>query len=476
MRYILLPALAFLTISFTADFTIAESSSYGARIAPLLPAQGKDKDKLGVVVKSLSTGETLYEHNGERLFIPASNEKIITSVAALGILQSDYRFKTEFYSGGGISNGVLHGGLYIKGFGDPTLEAAHLGFITYQLKRRGINEIKGGITVDDSFFGPRRHAKGWKEEWKDDFYSPHISALSFNYNIIELKVYAAKSGQRPSAKIEPGGSGIEIINKALTSGKKGALRTTWQDQNTLVLSGVIKPRATVVLKIPVKNPALMTGNVIKNALEEAGIAVEGTVSQGQIPRWASAFYIHYSDPLSSIISEYNKNSVNIIGENLIKVLGATYKGVPGTWESGSEVVSEYLRNAGIDNGFTVADGSGLSLNNRVSPETLTDILTYAYKNRLIAEDFIVSLPVAGVDGTLKKRFRGSELEGRVMAKTGYLKNVRALSGYVFTKKGDVLVFSILSNGYGWKTKEYQSLLLSELVNCCEYYTPGGGER
>ena len=472
MRPILLPILAFLLIFTVSDTTRAESLSYNSRIAPLLPAAARDNGKLGVVVKSLTTGETLYEHNGKRLFIPASNEKIITSVAALAILKGDYRFKTEFYSGGGISDGILHGGLYIKGFGDPTLEAAHLGFITYQLKRRGITEIRGGITVDESYFGPVRHAKGWKEEWKDDFYSPHISALSFNYNIIELKVYGAKSGQRPGAKIEPEGSNIEIINKAVTSGKKGALRTQWQGDSALVLSGVIKPKASVVLKIPVKNPALLTGNVIKNALQEGGIVVQGPVTQGAIPRWASAFYTHYSDPLSSVITEYNKNSVNIIGENLIKVMGATYKGAPGTWEKGSLVVSEFLNSEGIENGFNIADGSGLSLNNRVSPETLTDILSYAYKNRLIASDFIVSLPVAGVDGTLKKRFRNSELQGRVMAKTGYLKNVRALSGYVYTKKGEVLVFSILSNGYGWKTKEYQSVLLSELVNCCGDY--GGG--
>ena len=111
-------------------------------------------------------------------------------------------------------------------------------------------------------------------------------------------------------------------------------------------------------------------------------------------------------------------------------------------------------------------GSGLSLLNRVSPKTLTEVLSYAYTNRIIASDFIDSLPIAGVDGTLKKRFRQSDVQGRVMAKTGYLNNVRALSGYVFTKQGDVLVFSILDNGLGWKTKEFQNNLLSELVGCC----------
>ncbi len=469
MRRFLAPVLAVFLFIASNQAALSVNSSptaYTAKIATLLPAEARNNGKLGVVVKSLTSGETIFEHNANNLYIPASNEKIITSVAALSLLKRDYRFKTDFYSGGGISNGILHGGLYIKGYGDPTLAGPHLGYIVYQLKKRGVKEIRDGITVDDSYFSRIRRAQGWKAEWIDDFYSPPISALSFNYNTIELKVYAAKTGRKPAAKIEPEGSNITIVNNAVTSTKKGVLTTTWQNDRTIVLSGRIRPKATVILKIPVKNPPLLMGNVLKNAIEEAGIKVSGPVVSGDVPRWATIFYTHYSDPLSAVITEYNKNSVNIIGENLIKTLGAQFKGAPGTWENGSLVISEFLNNIGIKNGFKIVDGSGLSLLNRVSPETLTDILSYAYSNRLIASDFIDSLPIAGVDGTLKKRFRQSDVQGRVMAKTGYLNNVRALSGYVFTKQGDVLVFSILDNGLGWKTKEFQSDLLIELVGCC----------
>ncbi len=444
MRRFLLSFLALFLLIASSQVAVSANDTYAASVAPLLNENPSKNGKLGVVVKSLTTGETLYEHNPDKMYIPASNEKIITSVSALSLLGRNYKFKTEFYSGGGISNGILHGGLYIKGFGDPTLSEGHIGYIVFQLKQRGVKEIKGRILVDDSYFENARYAKGWKEEWKDDFYSPAISALSFNYNIIELKVYAAKSGQSPAVKIEPKGSNIQIINNAVTSGKKGALRAAWQNDETIVLSGRIRPRATVTLKIPVTNPALFTGNVIKSAIEEAGIKVSGPVVSDRVPRWANIIYTHYSQALPSIIMEYNKNSVNIIGENLMKTLGAQYKGIPGSWDKGSVVISEFLNEAGIENGFKVVDGSGLSPLNRVSPQTLTDILSYAYKNTLISSDFIESLPVAGVDGTLKKRFRQSDIQGRVMAKTGYLKNVRALSGYVFTKNGDVLVFSILS--------------------------------
>jgi len=467
-RFLVLILTVFLlTAPFQASYSVSSSTSaYNAKIATLLPKEARSNGKLGVVVKSLTSGETIFEHNAKNLYIPASNEKIITSVAALSLLKRDYRFKTDFYTGGGISNGVLHGGLYVKGYGDPTLAEPHLGFIIYQLKKRGVKEIKGGITVDDSYFGTTRRAQGWKPEWVDDFYSPPISALSFNYNVIEVRVHASKTGRRPVIKIEPEGSNIAVLNKAVTSRAKGALTTKWKNDHTLVVGGRVRPKATVVLKIPVQNPALLTGNVLKHAIEESGIKVSGPVVAGDVPRWATVFYTHYSDPLSAVVTEYNKNSVNIIGENLIKTLGAEFKGAPGTWENGSIVISEFLNNIGIKNGFRIVDGSGLSLLNRVSPETLTKILSYAYGNRIIATDFIESLPIAGVDGTLKKRFRQSDVQGRVKAKTGYLNNVRALSGYVFTKQGDVLVFSILDNGLGWKTKEYQSNLLGELVDCC----------
>jgi PBP4 family serine-type D-alanyl-D-alanine carboxypeptidase len=469
MRSILVLFLALVLFTLTNDTAIPagpENGAYTARIATLLPTEARNNAKLGVVVKSLTSGQTLFEHNAQSLFIPASNEKIITSVAALSLLKRDYRFKTEFFSGGGISQGVLHGGLYVKGYGDPTLGEPHLGFIVYQLKKRGVTEIKGAITVDDSYFSPERRAEGWKAEWVNDFYSPPISALSFNYNTIEVNVRAGAAGQKPRIDILPKGSNIKIINNAVTSSKQGALTTNWQGPDTITIGGRLKPKASVVLKIPVNSPELLTGNVLKTALEEAGIKVSGPVVAGETPRWATVFYTHFSEPLSSIITEYNKNSVNIIGENLLKTLGAEFKGAPGSWESGSLVISEFLNGIGIKNGFRVVDGSGLSLLNRVSPETLADILSYAYTNRLIASDFIDSLPIAGVDGTLKKRFKESNIQGRVMAKTGYLKDVRALSGYVFTKQGDVLVFSILDNGVGWKTREFQSSLLTELVECC----------
>jgi D-alanyl-D-alanine carboxypeptidase/D-alanyl-D-alanine-endopeptidase (penicillin-binding protein 4) len=435
----------------------------------LIPKEAKSNGKLGVLVRSLASDKKILEHNSDKLFVPASNQKVITSVTALSLLGSDYRFRTEFYSGGGIADGVLYGGLYIKGYGDPTITTEHLNSIVYELKKRGVKEIKGGITVDDSYFDMVRYAKGWKEEWRGDFYSPPIGALTLNHNIFEIKVYPSKSGRIPTVELEPRGTNINIINKAITSTKRGGLSAKWlEDGKTIMLQGRISPRSSFYsFKIPIGSPDLYTGSALRGVLVDAGIKVNGFLARGEVPHWAKIFYTHFSDPLHSIITEYNKNSVNIIGENILKTLGAEFKAAPGTWEKGAQVVSEFLHKIGIKDEFRIVDGSGLSLLNQITPHAIIEVLKYAYKNQLIGFQFLSSLPIAGVDGTLKHRFSTSDVKGRVFAKTGYLNNVRSLSGYVFTKSGDVLVFSILANGLGWKAKEFQNDLLVLLVECCK---------
>ncbi|MGH7909716.1 MAG: D-alanyl-D-alanine carboxypeptidase/D-alanyl-D-alanine endopeptidase, partial [Thermodesulfobacteriota bacterium] len=412
--------------------------------------------------------ELIFQYNPDKLFVPASNIKVLTSVAGLSILKPDYRFKTEFYSGGDATKGVIHGGLYFKGYGDPTLSTQHLETIAEEFKSLGVKEIKGGIIVDDSYFDNVRYGKGWKEKWKGDVFSPPISALSLNYNTFYIKVYPAKIGRIPTVVLEPKGTNANIINKAITTKKGGRLTAVWlEGGKTIKLDGSISRRTpSYTLEVTTRSPALYAGSAFKRILEDAGIRVEGYVSMGDVPDWGVVLYTHFSDPLYLIIAEFNKNSVNIIGENIIKTLGATIIGESGTWEKGTQVVSNFLHEIGIKDSFEIFDGSGLSLLNRVSPNVITDVLEYAYNNQVISLKFLNSLSIGGVDGTLKKRFRRSEVEGRVIAKTGHLSNVSALSGYLFTKSGDVLVFSILANGLGSKATSFQNSLLGELVDCC----------
>jgi len=452
----------FISLLFVSHFGFSQD------FQELIPKDAKSNGKLGVLVKSLTTDVKILEHNSNKLFVPASNQKVITSATALSLLGTEYRFKTEFYSGGGIIDGVLYGGLYVKGYGDPTITTQHLNSIAYELRKLGVKEIRAGITVDDSYFDRVRYGKGWKEEWKGDFYSPPIGALTLNHNTFEIKVYPTKSGRIPAVELDLKGTNINIINKAVTSSKRGGLSARWLEEGkTIMLQGRISPGSSFYsLKVPISSPDIYTGSALRRILADTGIKVNGFVVRGEVPQWAKLFYTHLSDPLNSIITEYNKNSVNIIGENIIKTLGAEFISVPGSWEKGAQVISAFLHKIGIRDEFEIVDGSGLSPLNLITPHAITEVLRYAYKSKLISFQFLSSLPIAGVDGTLKERFKSSEVEGRVMAKTGYLNNVRALSGYVFTKTGDVLVFSILANGLGWKAKEFQNDLLSHLVECC----------
>ncbi|MGH7799922.1 MAG: D-alanyl-D-alanine carboxypeptidase/D-alanyl-D-alanine endopeptidase [Thermodesulfobacteriota bacterium] len=464
--YILFSVIALL---FFCQIVFSKSNpEYYHKILQSIPKEALSNGRLGVVVKSLTTDELIFQYNPDKLFVPASNVKVLTSVTALSILKPDYRFKTEFYSGGDVTKGVIHGGLYIKGYGDPTLSTQHLETIAEEFKSLGVKEIKGGIIVDGTYFDNVRYGKGWKEKWKGDVFSPPISALSLNYNTFHIKVYPSKIGRIPTIVLEPKGTNVNVINKAITTNKGGRLSAVWlEGGKTIKLDGSISRRTpSYTLEVTTRNPALYVGSAFKRILEDAGIRVEGYVTMGDVPDWPVVLYTHFSDPLYLIIAEFNKNSVNIIGENIIKTLGAKVIGEPGTWEKGTLVVSNFLHEIGIKDSFEIFDGSGLSLLNRVSPNAITDVLEYAYNNQVISLKFLNSLSIGGVDGTLKKRFRRSEVEGRVIAKTGHLSNVSALSGYLFTKSGDVLVFSILSNGLGSKATSFQNSLLGELVDCC----------
>ncbi len=470
MRRLYILFLTFVLLLSTCQIVFSKSGSeLFEELSEIIPKKASKNGKLGILVESLKTDKKIFEYNSDELFIPASNAKVIISVAALSILKPEYRFKTEFYSGGEISGGVLYGGLYIKGYGDPTLNTERLISIADEFRKMGIKRVKGGVIVDDSYFDDVRYGKGWKKQWEGDIYSPAISALSLNYNTLDLNVYPSRLGRIPIVSTEPKGANINIINKAVTSNRRSRLMAVWLEEGkTVMVQGSISPRvSSYTFKLTVGNPALYTGSVFKEILEEAGIAVEGFVSTGEVPKWAKTFYTSFSDPLYLIIAEYNKNSVNIIGENITKTLGAQLKGTPGTWDKGTQVVSEFLSKIGIKDGFEIVDGSGLSPLNRVSPHVLTDVLRYAYKNQFISSQFLNSLSIGGVDGTLKRRFRRSEVEGKIMAKTGHLNNVNTLSGYLFTNSGDVLVFSILTNGLGQKAKEIQNNLLVRLVECCD---------
>lgn len=452
-------------------FTNASPASdyYQNRLRGLLPEKALNRDNLGVYVESLTTGETIFKYNHNKSFIPASNNKLITSFAALNLLGKNYRYKTSFYSGGEITGGVLYGGVYVKGSGDPSFNTERLEAVVRDFTNEGIREIKGNIHLDDSYFDNMLYGSGWKDSWRGDYYCPPIGTFSLNYNTIDILVTPGELGQSAKIEVIPSQFKVKIVNNTETSGKSSALSAKLDNNDEyLTVNGRINHRSGGQrFTISVNNPTRYFGVVLSNLIRESGIKFDGDILRARTPSWATKFYTSDSPPLHEILVDFNKDSVNIIGESLVKTIGANFTEAPGSWEKGSKVIEAYLKSMGMDGELTIADGSGLSKENSVSPYMLVKILSKAYGDSSFSEEFISSLPVAGVDGTLRKRFRHGKIRGRVMAKTGYLNGVRALSGFVKTETGEVLGFSVISNGLGWQAKSFQNDLLEVLVDCCK---------
>ena len=455
---------AMLFLSFaTPEVSSSLSRTDKREILSFISSSSKKNGTLGIVVRAADTGETVFRYNSEKSFIPASNNKILSSVAALSLLGKDFRFRTEFYLGGGIHGNVAHGGLYVKGFGDPTIDLEKLELIAKRIKNLGVNRIDGGILLDGSYFDETYYGEGWDPEWVGEAFCPPVAAISFNYNSAKIKVSASRAGMPAYVSAEPKEFPFAIKSRVLTSRRRSGVMAEFGSRNQIRLSGYVSSRRKrETLEMSVPDPFFYFGEMLRATLEKKGVRVDGRVRRARVPKWAGAVFTHYSEPLGVVIREYNKESVNIIGESLVKVLGARFMKEPGSWKTGTYVIRDYLAGVGVSGDVSVVDGSGLSRMNRVSPGDLAEVLLRAYKNPEISKEFLESLPVAGVDGTLEKRFY--ELKGRVYAKTGYLEGARSLSGYVFARDGRTYVFSIISNGMGARVKKLQSLLLRELVN------------
>ncbi len=420
--------------------------------------------QIGVYIESLGNGEIIFTHNEHKLFISASNMKIFTTATALLRFRPGFTYKTNIYHSNSIKNGVLQGDLVIKGSGDPTIAPrfsngdSRFFFRSWadSLIAKGITKIDGNIIGDESYFQTDPLGYGW--QWDDEpyWYSAQISALSFNDNCVDVTVVASdKIGDSPEVYLSPPTDYISIDNKAVTT-KPDSVRTIYLTrprlQNKILIRNEIpvnKPKFTQ--SISVENPARFFIHVLREVLKEKDISVSGDLQvvkiHGQIDYSDySHVFTHQSPPLSEIIKVVNKESQNLYTEQLLITIAAEYN-KNASAAAAIEVVNSTLSGMGVSkNEFSMRDGSGLSRFNLISPFTVSLLLRYMSKHDYFPY-FYDSLPIAGVDGTLKRRMTDSPAVGFVRAKTGYVGHVRNLSGYVESAGGENFLFSILVNNY-----------------------------
>jgi len=417
----------------------------------------------GVLVRSLKTGETLYAVNAGKLMMPASNMKIVTLAAAAEKLGWDYRYETTVAAAGPIDGGVLQGDLIVTGSGDPSLVADGgmadrvFGDWASRLKERGIRAINGRVIGDDNGVEEPALGMGWMWDDAPTEDSTSVGALQYNENALRVTVSPGPSaGDSAGVSLSVGTSGLTIAS-AVTTGAVGTPTSIGIDRlpgsTTLTLRGsVALGAAPSILAVSVDNPTQFYANALRAGLIANGIDVRGPAvdidEAGDAPAMRGTPIISYqSAPLSTLAVRLMKISQNLYAESFLKTVGAA-PGVMPTSAGGWKAAAAIFERWGVPAGSLIQrDGSGLTRYDFVTPEALVTILSHVYQDARLRGPFEASLPIAGRDGTLANRMKGTLAEGNARAKTGSMTAVRGTSGYVASADGEPLVFSILANNY-----------------------------
>jgi D-alanyl-D-alanine carboxypeptidase/D-alanyl-D-alanine-endopeptidase (penicillin-binding protein 4) len=433
-------------------------------IDALLQAPALRPGTWGVLVQSLSRNDTLCAVNARKLMLPASNLKIFTLAAAAEMLGWSYTYETSVATTAAIETGDIDGDLIVSSTGDPSLSQDNeLGPRLFEswadrLNSLGVRTISGRIIGDDNAFDDETLGAGWMWDDLDHGYSAGIGALQIDQNVTHLMISPGVAvGSAAAAQFGAEGAGLSVRNLVTTapSGSAVSLRARRPAFGAVLeLSGSIPLDAAPVKQaVAVANPTIYFVSQLRKVLIASGIEVRGAAVDideltdapaggDQLP-----LFVHRSPPLSTLAERLMKFSQNQYAETLLKTLGAV-AGRP-TFEGGRAVVRQVAESWGVaPEDLVLADGSGLSRYNLVTPQALVTILAHVDRQAGLKEPFEASLPIAGRDGTLADRLRGTPAEGNVHAKTGSFANARSVAGYARTADGEPIVFAIIANNFG----------------------------
>jgi D-alanyl-D-alanine carboxypeptidase/D-alanyl-D-alanine-endopeptidase (penicillin-binding protein 4) len=422
------------------------------RLAPLVRAPALSPDDTGVAILSLPERRPIFMRNADRPFVPASTLKILTSAAALALLKPEFVYKTRILADSPIdAAGTVAGNLYIQGSGAPDLVGESWWLMARRLSALGLRRVDGDLVADESYFDTVRRPPGWPQPAADSWYNAPIGALSCNFNVVTVTVDPSPLiGARPDLTLEPAASFFQVLNRATTTAGPGSLsvsRSFENGQNGLVINGTIRRGGgPAVFHRAVEEPALYAAHAFREIARSERIEIRGNLTVGAVPEKARELHVHESRPLGALVRDMNKNSSNFMAEMLVKTLGAQFAGPPGTTGSGLDVVRNYVAGLGVDtSGLRLADGSGLSDDDRVPARVLADVLARLWGDFEIGPELVSSLPIGGADGTLDERFGTEGSRRRVRAKTGRVAGALTLAGYVTNRDGRTLAFVMLAN-------------------------------
>ena len=426
------------------------------KIDSLLTSSLLNQTQVGIKIYSLNKKSVLYERNSRLLMNPASNMKLLTTALALKTLGPDFRFKTLLLADSSVvADSVVRGDLYLKGGADPDLVSEDFQDLINQLDFKGIKKIDGNLIADDTFLDSLPRGEGWMWDDDPDDYAAHLSALSLNDNCVDV---LARPGRHVLDSVfvflVPETRYVSLDNEGVT-GDSSQAQTLKISRRWMTCENVITVRDTLPQSVPayeihinIENPTLYAATVFSEMLKKNGIQWNGQILRGQAPAFPETLAVHQSHPLRAVVENTNKISDNLSAELLLKTVGAVQGGEPGTAAKGIRALQNFLQQMGIDStSYYVVDGSGVSRYDVITADLLVRLLTAMYGDFSVRSEYLTSLPIAGVDGTIQNRMKGTAAQGKLRAKTGSLRGVSSLSGYVPTQDGDVLAFSILMQNF-----------------------------
>lgn len=456
--------------------THANSDSLKSSLARIASDQklGSSAD-VGIAVFDLDSQRWVFSKNDQEALIPASNQKVLTTACAWDLLGPEFQIHTDLRYRGQIKGSVLDGDLLLIGRGDPNISGRHFGGdvtrilreFAAKVREHGVTEITGALYFDDSYFTGTSTHSGWPDDQYLRWYCAEVSALSINDNCATISVEATRSGQSAKVSFLPTTSLVSIEGAIDSRSGKSDPKVGWSraraDNQIKVWGEVFSGRPAYVGDCTIHDPAAIFADSLKHELEETGIALNGAAVRAKpagLDGWP--LMARWSSDLPVTVNVCNEASQNLYAECLLRILGKERAG-EGSFEAGSGVVRKWLQERDLaGEGLVIEDGSGLSRGNRVSARTLVGVLNAMHKHPK-GGLYKATMAVNGMTGTLDKRLRGSATTGRLRGKTGTIRSVSTLSGYITGASGREYAFAILVNNYRGSARTYADALVKDVL-------------
>ena len=458
--------------SFVPVAALSSSSRARLALAASLESAMRSRSRggrWGVLVTSISRGDTLYSEEPDRLLKPASTMKLMTTALALDRFGANHTFSTEVLSDRPVRSGQVDGSLYLRGGGDPTLSLrfsrgeSPMDALARRIKAAGVDRVRGDIVADESAFAPERVPEGWKRSYRASAYAAPVSALSLNENLVWVDTRVVDG--RAVVALDPPSTTMSVKNAVRVLDGRGGRVLVGRTMSGVIASGWIgassRPRR---YSLVVQDPPVFAAGALVASLARVGVVVDGAVRSGTAPRNATRVAEVRSIRLDSILSFMNRESINHYAELLFRS-AAREPGRAGSASAAMESLRGFLADkVGVQREAVRArDGSGLSEADTLTARSLVQVLAYANRASW-SSAYHLSLPVAGQSELLRRRMRTTLAQGNLHAKTGSTNTVTSLAGYVTARDGELLAFAFLYNGRDtWGARQAMDRMGSSLA-------------